>query len=68
MAALIRQANNERLRANCLPWRRSVALGVLGAFYLFRLLARKQHDVTIFELSIVFFLQQYHEFRVDAAL
>ena len=29
---------NERLRADCLPWRCAVALGVLGAFYLFRLL------------------------------
>ena len=32
----------------------AVALGVLGAFYLFCLLALQQHDVTIFELSIVF--------------
>ena len=47
--------SNERLRANCLPWRRAVALGVLGTFYLFCLLALQQHDVTIFELSIVFF-------------
>ena len=63
---------NERLRANCLPWRHAVALGVLGAFYLFRLLAPQQHDVTVFQLSIVFvclfFLRQYHEFRIDAAL
>ena len=46
--------NNERLRANCLPWRRVVALGVMGSFYLFCLLAQ-QHDVTIFELSVIFF-------------
>ena len=47
---------NERLRANCLPWRRAVALGVLGAFYLFRLLALQQHDVTVFQLSIIIIL------------